>query len=150
MKKRLAEGKSNWNLYMQRTVDEKYRGYIKNIYGRIWKPDYPSFHYKGFEALVSGTATGDMTKIAMINIQEFLERWKLESRMILPVHDEIIMEIKHGEEKIVVDHIKQIMEHFPEVTEVVPVRVDIERSSKNWWEKEEVYDSKTDAWTVEL
>ena len=124
-----------------------YRGYLRNLYGRIWYPDNPGQHYKGLEAIVSGTATGDMLKIAMVKIHELLQNYK--TRLLLPVHDELIIEMKNGEEQKLVPKIKAIMEDYPEVTKTVPVRVDIERSTKNWKEKELVYDSKKGKWIAE-
>lgn len=135
-------GQKTWSF--NHTRKYKHRGFLISLFKRLWKPERPSHHYKGAEALISGTATGDMPKISMIKIYELLK--DKESRLLLPYHDEVILEIKHGEELELVPNIKAIMEDFPEIQKVVPVKVDIDYSTKNWYESEPVYDSKTNKW----
>jgi DNA polymerase I len=145
-KRQIQSGGKTWDFWNNRNL--QHRGYVKNIFGRVWSPDTPNQHYKGLEALASGTATGDMLKISLIRIyQEILPGHK--SRIVLPVHDEIIMEIFDGEEKELVPKIKNVMEDFPMITKYVPIRVDIDRSKKNWKEKDKVYDSKKLQWIAE-
>ncbi len=142
-----AKGGKTWDFRHYRKV--AYRGYLRNLFGRIWKPDKPGDHYKGLEAIVSGTATGDMTKIAMNRVfYEVIQANKMESRLLLPVHDELIFEVRDGEETVFIPKVKTIMEDYPEVTAVVPVRVDIDRSKLNWKDKEKVYDSKKCLWVA--
>jgi DNA polymerase I-like protein with 3'-5' exonuclease and polymerase domains len=146
-KRQRKNGGVIWDFNYRRTTE--YRGYLKNCFGRIWKPDTPSQHYKGLEALASGTATGDMLKRVLCTLYYATLKGK-ESRLVLPVHDEIILEIKDGEEKELVPEIKRVMEDWPEINKVVPIRVDIERSKVNWKEKEKVYDSKKEEWLIQL
>lgn len=141
--KRLAKsGQKTWKFNHVREL--KHRGYLISQFNRIWKPERPSHHYKGANSLISGTATGDMIKIAAIRVVEIFS--KCESRLVIPYHDELITEIRHGEELEVVPKIKEAMEDFPEIQKVVPVKCDIDYSSKNWYETEPVYDSKTNTW----
>jgi DNA polymerase-1 len=71
---------------------------------------------------IQGTAA-DMIKIAMINIQNELEKKKLKSRMMLQVHDELVFEVKKDEldtvKKIVADKMRNAIKLN------VPVEVEI-------------------------
>lgn len=71
---------------------------------------------------IQGTAA-DMIKIAMINIYNEFEKKKLESRMMLQVHDELVFEVKINEletvKKIVADKMKNAIKLN------VPIEVEI-------------------------
>ncbi|MDD5492228.1 MAG: DNA polymerase I [bacterium] len=58
---------------------------------------------------IQGTAA-DIIKIAMINIDKKLKQEKLQSKMLLQVHDELIFEVPKAEEKQLTKMIKQEME----------------------------------------
>ena len=63
---------------------------------------------------IQGTAA-DIMKMAMINIDKLLDKNKLESRMVLQVHDEVLIEAKKSEsaaqmEKDCNDALKQIVD----------------------------------------
>ena len=104
--------------YLDRTVAEaKINGFTKTYYGRI-RP-IPEFKIgnamqKAFAKRVAmnspiqGTAA-DIMKIAMIGVDNELEQQKLESRIVLQVHDEILIECKKGEEKKVKEILKEKM-----------------------------------------
>ena len=124
--------------YLDRTVDEaKNNGYIKTYYGRI-RP-IPEFKVgnamqKAFAKRVAmnspiqGTAA-DIMKLAMINVDSELEKQKLESRIVLQVHDEILIECKNGEEEKVKKILKEKMTNgfdFP-----VELEIDI-KEGNNW------------------
>ncbi|MCK5857411.1 MAG: DNA polymerase I [Bacteroidales bacterium] len=74
-------------------------------------------------------SSADMIKIAMISIQDELEKRKLKTKMILQVHDELIFDcLKEEEEEIrilVVEHMKSAMKLD------VPIVVDI-NAGENW------------------
>ena len=124
--------------YLDRTVEEaKNNGYIKTYYGRI-RP-IPEFKVgnamqKAFAKRVAmnspiqGTAA-DIMKLAMINVDSELEKQKLESRIVLQVHDEILIECKNGEEEKVKKILKEKMTNgfdFP-----VELEIDI-KEGNNW------------------
>ena len=72
---------------------------------------------------IQGFATGDLIKLALINVQTFLEQEKLypdKARMLLQIHDEILMEIKKELVSDLALKIKEIMEH------VYPLKVPLE------------------------
>ena len=92
--------------YMKRVVEEaKENGYVQTLFGRRrYLPELKSsnFNLRSFGERVArnmpiqGTAA-DIIKIAMIRVQRSLEREKMESKLILQVHDELIVEAPENE-----------------------------------------------------
>ena len=92
--------------YMDRTRNEAHeRGYVETVFGRrLWLPDIRSGNQgrrQGAEraainAPMQGTAA-DLIKLAMIAVQGWLETEKLETRMIMQVHDELVLEVPDSE-----------------------------------------------------
>jgi len=109
------------------------RGYIFNQWGRrYWFKD-SRFAYKAPNYLVQGTCA-DILKAAMIACHKFLHENKLQSRMILTIHDELIFEIADDEAHIV-PVLAEIMTSSYE-HRYLPLLVDIEWSRKNLAEKQ--------------
>jgi DNA polymerase-1 len=81
---------------------------------------------------VQGSAS-DIIKVAMNRIDEEIGERKLQSRMILQVHDELIFEGPRAE----VDRVRELcLEIMPQSLDlVVPLKVDI-KTGKNWGELE--------------
>ncbi|GAA2288458.1 DNA polymerase I [Streptomyces kunmingensis] len=92
--------------YLRRAVDEaRATGYTETMLGRRrYLPDLNSDNRQRREmaermalnAPIQGTAA-DIVKIAMLNVDRALTEAKLKSRMLLQVHDEIVLEIAPGE-----------------------------------------------------
>ncbi|MEV2248947.1 DNA polymerase I [Streptomyces sp. NPDC050147] len=92
--------------YLRRAVDEaRATGYTETMLGRRrYLPDLNSDNRQRREmaermalnAPIQGTAA-DIVKIAMLNVHRALTEAKLDSRMLLQVHDEIVLEIAPGE-----------------------------------------------------
>ncbi|MEU6392563.1 DNA polymerase I [Streptomyces sp. NPDC046939] len=92
--------------YLRRAVDEaRATGYTETMLGRRrYLPDLNSDNRQRREmaermalnAPIQGTAA-DIVKIAMLNVDRALREAKLKSRMLLQVHDEIVLEIAPGE-----------------------------------------------------
>ncbi|MET9895408.1 DNA polymerase I [Streptomyces sp. NPDC006465] len=92
--------------YLRRVVDEaRATGYTATLFGRRrYLPDLNSDNRQRREAAermalnapIQGTAA-DIVKIAMLNVDRALREAKLTSRMLLQVHDEIVLEIAPGE-----------------------------------------------------
>ncbi|MEV1021569.1 DNA polymerase I [Streptomyces sp. NPDC050264] len=92
--------------YLRRAVDEaRATGYTETMLGRRrYLPDLNSDNRQRREmaermalnAPIQGTAA-DIVKIAMLNVDRALTEAKLTSRMLLQVHDEIVLEIAPGE-----------------------------------------------------
>jgi DNA polymerase-1 len=63
-------------------------------------------------APIQGTATGDIMKLAMISIDEYIKKQNLgdDVRMLLQVHDELVFEVKKEQIRSIVPEIKKRME----------------------------------------
>jgi DNA polymerase-1 len=81
-------------------------------------------------APVQGSAA-DIIKVAMIDIQNALSEEKLESKMIMQVHDELVFDVLNAEIEIVRKMVKTKMENAIQLS--VPLLVDIGVGS-NWLE----------------
>ncbi|AKG42311.1 DNA polymerase I [Streptomyces xiamenensis] len=96
--------------YLQRVVDEaRATGYTETVLGRRrYLPDLTSSNRQRREmaermalnAPIQGTAA-DIVKIAMLRVDEALTEQRLTSRMLLQVHDEIVLEVAPGEHEAV-------------------------------------------------
>ncbi|MGW2694174.1 DNA polymerase I [Streptomyces sp. NPDC001296] len=94
--------------YLRRVVDEaRATGYTETLFGRRrYLPDLNSDNRQRREmaermalnAPIQGTAA-DIVKIAMLNVDRALHEAGLASRMLLQVHDEIVLEIAPGERR---------------------------------------------------
>ncbi|MFC7815089.1 DNA polymerase I [Streptomyces sp. NPDC057367] len=92
--------------YLRRVVDEaRATGYTATLFGRRrYLPDLNSDNRQRREAAermalnapIQGTAA-DIVKIAMLNVDKALREAGLTSRMLLQVHDEIVLEVAPGE-----------------------------------------------------
>ena len=106
----------NVQAYMDRTVAEaKTRGYTETLFGRRRRiPELENSNFRirqagerqAMNAAIQGLAA-DIFKIALIRIDAALSEAKLASRLVLQVHDEVIVEVPHVErdqvEKLVLD-----------------------------------------------
>ncbi len=79
---------------------------------------------------IQGSAA-DLIKLAMIHIHQRLQQEKLQTKMILQVHDELVFEVPEQELEPVKHIVKQEMENALELA--VPLKVDI-GVGKNWLE----------------
>ena len=96
--------------YMERTrEDARAKGYVETVFGRrLWLPEIKASgpRRQGAEraainAPMQGTAA-DLIKLAMVVVQDWLEREKLKTRMLLQVHDELVFEAAPDE----LEHLK--------------------------------------------
>lgn len=99
----------------------KTRGYIFNPFGRRYYFSDANFAYKAPNHLIQGYCA-DIMKKAMNDTDELLEG--CESKMVLTVHDELILEVRQGEETII-SEVKKIMENAYKYTRL-PLEVDAE------------------------
>ena len=77
---------------------------------------------------LQGTAA-DLIKLAMIRIARELAEQKLQARMILQVHDELLFEASHGEVERLSALVRDAMEHVQELA--VPLLVEM-KAGPNW------------------
>ncbi|MBD8530694.1 MULTISPECIES: DNA polymerase I [unclassified Massilia] len=96
--------------YMDETrVAAKARGYVETVFGRrLWLPEINSpngprragAERAAINAPMQGTAA-DLIKLAMIAVQDWLETDKLATRMVMQVHDELVLEVPEAELELV-------------------------------------------------
>lgn len=126
--------------YMDDSIKEaKEKGYSETILGRKRMiPELSAHNFlvrKQGERMALNTpiqgSSADILKLAMIKLDKSLEDSKLESKMILQVHDELILEVKDVELSEVKKLVKDAMENTYKLK--VPLKVDIS-SASNWYE----------------
>ena len=81
-------------------------------------------------APIQGTAA-DIIKIAMIGVDDELKKRGLKSRLILQVHDELLIEAYEPEVEEVKEILKDKMENAAQLS--VPLIADM-HTGKNWYE----------------
>ncbi len=113
---------------VQRTAEQ--RGYVRNWLGRRYYFNDKRWCYRAPNHLIQGGAA-EVIKIAMNRVDELLLGY--ESKMLLTIHDELILEIKFGEEHLV-EKVKEIMESVYPYNRL-PLLVDIEYSYTNLGDK---------------
>ena len=59
-------------------------------------------------APIQGSAA-DIIKLAMLNVQKAIEKEKLNSRLLLQIHDELILEVVKGEEEKISELVRREM-----------------------------------------
>ncbi|MEO6209270.1 MAG: DNA polymerase I [Gemmatimonadaceae bacterium] len=117
-------------------------GYVQTIFGR--RRYIPELRDRNFNVRAFGerTATNspiqgsaaDLIKIAMIHIQSLFARERVESRMLLQVHDELVFEAPPSEVEYVSSLVQQEMQEAARLS--VPLVVDLGIGS-NWLETKE-------------
>lgn len=60
------------------------------------------------KAPMQGTAA-DIIKMAMISVQSWLDREALASRMVLQIHDELVLEVPIGEKQVVLSTLPSLL-----------------------------------------
>ena len=111
------------------------KGFVTNLYGRRYYLEKSTNFYKGNNYVIQGTGA-DALKEAEIKICEYLKDKK--SRFILPIHDEIAVEIHPDEESFVPKKLKEILEACGEIIKYVPMVSEVEMTETNWADKKEV------------
>lgn len=127
---------------VKKYVDEliraaKQKGYVETAFARrrsLPEINSSNFNLRSFaermamNTPIQGTAA-DIIKKAMIEVQEILEAKKLKSRMILQVHDELVLEVVPEELETVKSLLKETMENCVKFR--VPLSVHVS-SGVNW------------------
>jgi DNA polymerase-1 len=128
------------NDYIIKTLDAaRKNGFVKTLSGRLrYVTDINSSNKNVREAAervainmpIQGTAA-DMIKIAMIRIHNEIANKKLNSMMLLQIHDELLFEIPEDEINYLRPMIKEKMENALKLD--IPIKVDI-GIGKSWYE----------------
>lgn len=126
--------------FLDETVkDAKEKGYAVTMFGRrrpVPELSSSNFMQRSFgeraamNSPIQGTAA-DIIKIAMIRVFNRLKEEGLESRLILQVHDELLIETKESE----TDKVRAILEEeMPRAADLaVKLEIDL-HTGKNWYE----------------
>ena len=120
-------------------ADAHANGYVTTLYGR--RRDLPALNSRNFmqrsfaermamNTPIQGTAA-DLIKIAMIRAYDALCAANVQSRILLQVHDELVLEVAEAEVEAVTEILRTAMSDAAEL--LVPLAVDV-HIGKNWAE----------------
>ena len=126
--------------YMDKTIaDAKANGYVSTLFGR--RRALPELASSNFNVRSSGErmarntpiqgTAADVIKLAMVRVWKRLRDEKMESRLILTVHDELIVEAPEAEAEKAAQILREEMEGC--VQYAVPLSTDV-HAGKNWLE----------------
>ncbi len=128
--------------YLESTKQKaREKGYVETVMGRRrYIPDLDSGNRQVREAAermainmpVQGTAA-DIIKVAMVNLQKELDRRGLKSRLILQVHDDLLLESPLEEAEQARTLLREIMSGAMRLT--VPLKVEV-KIGRNWGDME--------------
>jgi DNA polymerase-1 len=118
--------------YMESTrALAKRQGYVETVFGRrLWLPEInsPNGPRRGgaeraaINAPMQGTAA-DLIKLAMIAVDRWIHEESLGTRLVMQVHDELVLEVPDGEVEAVRERLPALMAGVAELR--VPLLVDI-------------------------
>ena len=104
--------------YMERTRQQaRETGYVETVFGRrLWLPDITSSNVarrqgaerQAINAPMQGTAA-DLIKLAMIAVQGWIESEKLATKLVMQVHDELVLEVPGTELDRVKGNVEKLM-----------------------------------------
>ncbi len=125
-------------VWLDETIEETRRtGIVRTLFGRI-RP-IPDIHSKDYNTRqfaertavnspIQGTAA-DIIKIAMIRVHKALLQRRLSSKILLQVHDELVLEVPEPEAEKVAALVREEMEGAASLA--VPLKVDL-KVADNW------------------
>ena len=126
--------------FMDNIVEEaKTNGYVETLFHRRrYIPELSSNNYMvrqfgaraAMNTPIQGTAA-DIMKIAMINVFNRLRKENLSAKLVLQVHDELIIECKIEEKERVKQVLQEEMEHAAKLR--IPLKVEVSEAT-NWYE----------------
>jgi DNA polymerase-1 len=124
--------------YMQQTREQaRERGYVETVFGRrLWLSEIRAGNAgrrQGAEraainAPMQGTAA-DLIKLSMIAVQDWLDRERLSAKLVMQVHDELVLEVPQSELPRVREELPGLMTGVAELA--VPLVVDV-GAGANW------------------
>ncbi len=124
--------------YMDTTRQQaREQGYVETVFGRrLWLPEIngangmrrQAAERAAINAPMQGTAA-DLIKLAMIAVQSWLEKEKSGAKLIMQVHDELVLEVPVHELSRVKENLRDLMCHVAELK--VPLEVGLGEGG-NW------------------
>jgi len=124
--------------YMQNTREvAKSKGYVETYFGRrLWVPEINSSNgmrragaeRAAINAPMQGTAA-DLIKLAMIAVADWIEAEKLQSKLIMQVHDELVLEVPESELELIKTNLPQLMQNVAKLDVPLIAEVGV---GKNW------------------
>jgi DNA polymerase-1 len=124
--------------YMENTrAIAKQKGYVETYFGRrLWVPEINSANVQrrngaeraAINAPMQGTAA-DLIKLAMIAVQNWLVSEGLQSKLIMQVHDELVLEVPDNELELVKLKLPELMQNVAKLS--VPLLAEVGVGS-NW------------------
>jgi DNA polymerase-1 len=124
--------------YMRVTREQaRVSGYVETVFGRrLWLPEIKSSNAarrQGAEraainAPMQGTAA-DLIKMAMIAVQGWLEKTNRQSKLIMQVHDELVLEVPDAELAVIKQELPGLMCNVAELAVPLVVEVGV---GPNW------------------
>ncbi|WP_426397699.1 DNA polymerase I [Ralstonia sp. R-29] len=93
------------------------RGYVETVFGRrLWLPDInggngprrQAAERAAINAPMQGTAA-DLIKLSMLAVQGWLEAESMQSRLVMQVHDELVLEVPQDELAVVRERLPELM-----------------------------------------
>ena len=126
--------------FMDRIVEKaKEQGYVETLFHRRrYIPELSSNNYivrqfgarAAMNTPIQGTAA-DIMKIAMVEVNKKLEEEKLNAKLILQIHDELLIECKIEEKEEVKKILKESMENAVKLS--IPLEVEVSEAD-NWYD----------------
>jgi DNA polymerase-1 len=115
----------------------KAQGYVETYFGRrLWVPEINSSNVQrrngaeraAINAPMQGTAA-DLIKLAMIAADKWLREEKLQTKLIMQVHDELVLEVPDNELELVKYSLPKLMQNVANLS--VPLLAEVGVGS-NW------------------
>ena len=126
--------------YMQLTREQaKAHGYVETVFGRrLWLPEInggngprrQAAERAAINAPMQGTAA-DLIKLSMVAVQAWLEQHKMLSKIVMQVHDELVLEVPESELEQIKQHVPNLMCNVAQLK--VPLLVSVGHG-RNWEE----------------
>jgi DNA polymerase-1 len=117
----------------------KSQGYVETVFGRrLWLPEINSPNGQrrqgaeraAINAPMQGTAA-DLIKLAMISVLNWIETEQLKAKIVMQVHDELVLEVPQEELALVQEKLPQLMAGVAELRVPLIAEVGV---GKNWGE----------------
>lgn len=126
--------------FMDNIVDSaKSKGYVETLFGRRrYIPEIKSNNYMvrqfgnraAMNTPIQGTAA-DIMKIAMINVYNKIKEEKIDAKIVLQIHDELLIEVNNKDKEKAKQILKECMEKATKLE--IPLEVELSEGS-SWYE----------------